>query len=36
VHGDFYRATPVASLGGGIYDAEIADGWDIGGNANGG
>jgi hypothetical protein len=36
VHGDFYRATTVVSCGGGVYAAEIVDGWDIGGNANGG
>ena len=36
MHGDFYRATTVVPRGGGVYDAEIADGWDIGGNANGG
>ncbi len=36
MHGDFYRATAVQLRGGGLYDAEIADGWDIGGNANGG
>lgn len=36
MHGDFHRATAVSLRGGSVYDAEIADGWDIGGNANGG
>jgi hypothetical protein len=34
--GEFEAATRVALRGDGIYDAEIAPGWDIGGNANGG
>jgi len=34
--GDFERATAVRLRGEGMYDAEIAEGWDIGGNANGG
>ena len=33
---EFTRATGVAARGDGIYDAEIAEGWDIAGNANGG
>ena len=36
VGGDFDRATAVVRRVVGSYDAEIADGWDIGGNANGG
>ncbi len=32
----FAQATAVTSRGEGTYDAEIAPGWDIGGNANGG
>lgn len=34
--GDFGRSTAVQLRGAGLYDAEIIDGWDIGGNANGG
>lgn len=34
--GEFEAATRVELRGGGVYDAEIAPGWDIGGNANGG
>lgn len=30
------QATTVRSLGGGRFEAEVAEGWDIGGNANGG
>ena len=36
MQGDFFDATAVRSRGDGVYDAEIIDGWDIGGNANGG
>ena len=32
----FAKATAVASRGDGTYDAEVAPGWDIAGNANGG
>ena len=34
--GRFARATAVSATGDGSYGGEIADGWDIGGNANGG
>ena len=34
--GAFSAATAVTARGDGIYDAAIAPGWDIGGNANGG
>ena len=33
---EFVQATAVAPRGDGVYDAEIAAGWDIAGNANGG
>lgn len=34
--GEFEAATRVVRRSGGLYDGEIAPGWDIGGNANGG
>ncbi len=34
--GEFEVDTAVSRRGGGVYDARIAEGWDIGGNANGG
>ena len=34
--GSFAQATAVSARGDGSYDATIADGWDIAGNANGG
>lgn len=33
---DFDRATSAVALGGGEYRTDVEDGWDIGGNANGG
>ena len=32
----FARATAVAPQGDGVWSAEVAEGWDIAGNANGG